>query len=230
MSALLGLRSPLDTARAGELDSRRMSLRHLLRPKGAVLGALALSGALLGACAASERARPDAVEAGQAAEAQQAFAAVARVLRHPRCLNCHPSGDFPRVGGDRRPHPQNVQRGPDDRGMPGMGCAACHQAVNQDLAGVPGAPAWHLAPRSMGWEGLDDHALAEALKDPVKNGRRSLADLLHHMAEDPLVGWAWDPGRGRAAPPVAREAFVRSFRAWIEGGAPSPPPGITSTF
>lgn len=195
-----------------------------------MLGALALSSALLAACAASERSQPLPLDSGAAARSQQAFAAVARVLRHPRCLNCHPAGDVPRVGGDRRLHPQNVQRGPDGRGLPAMGCTTCHQAVNQDLADVPGAPGWHLAPRSMGWEGLDDHALAEALKDPVRNGQRSLDDLLRHMAEDPLVGWAWDPGRGRAAPPVAREEFVRQFRLWIEGGALSPPPGTTSTF
>ena len=40
-----------------------------------------------------------------------AFADIARVLRHPRCLNCHPSGDVPHVGDDRRPHAMNVVRG-----------------------------------------------------------------------------------------------------------------------
>ena len=124
----------------------------------------------------------------------------------------------------------HVMRGPGNHGVPAMRCSACHQPANQDLAGVPGAPSWHLAPRSMGWEGLDDHALAEVLKDEAKNGGRSLQELLHHMAEDPLVGWAWEPGRGRAAPPVSRAALVRAFRSWIESGAVSPAPGTTSTF
>ena len=122
----------------------------------------------------------------------------------------------------------NVQRGPEGHGMPGLHCSTCHQPKNQDLAGVPGAPHWHLAPRSMGWEGLDDHDLAETLKDRSKNGDRSLADLLHHMEKDPLVGWAWEPGANRAAPPISRADFVAAFRRWVDSGAPSPIPGTTT--
>lgn len=158
------------------------------------------------------------------------FEPVAQVLRHPRCLNCHPSGDRPHVGDDARVHPQNVQRGPDDHGVPGLQCSACHRAVNQPLAGVPGAPHWGLAPRSMGWEGLDDHDLARALVDPARNGGRSHDDLIEHMAHDPLVAWGWDPGPGREAIPMERDTFVAAFRSWIEAGAPAPEPGTTTTF
>lgn len=159
-----------------------------------------------------------------------AFANVARVLRHPRCLNCHPAGDRPHVGDDARVHAMNVQRGDDGFGRVGQRCTTCHRDANQPLAGVPGAPHWHLAPRSMGWEGLDDHALAEALKDRSKNGDRSLADLREHMSEDALVLWGWDPGPGREAVPVSHEAFVEALDAWIDAGAPSPEPGTVSTF
>lgn len=158
----------------------------------------------------------------------RAFATVASVLRHPRCLNCHPSGDRPHIGEDGRIHGMNVQRGPDGHGMPGLKCTACHRPSNQDLAGIPGAPHWHLAPRSMGWVGLDDHQLANALKDRSKNGDRSFEKLVEHMADDPLVGWAWAPGADRAPPPVSREAFVAAFKHWIETGAKSPPPGTTT--
>lgn len=150
------------------------------------------------------------------------FATVAQVLRHPRCLNCHPSGDRPRVGDEAKLHPQNVQRGPKNHGMPGMHCATCHQPENQELAQVPGAPHWSLAPRSMGWEGLSDRELAQTLTDESKNGGRSLEALLEHVSHDPLVRWGWDPGPGREAIPVAHEEFVAAFRAWIEDGAPAP--------
>ncbi len=159
-----------------------------------------------------------------------AFAPIARVLRHPRCLNCHPSGDRPHVGDDRRRHAMNVQRGPDDHGYPAMHCATCHRPANQDAALVPGAPHWHLAPRSMGWEGLDDHDLARTLKDRSMNGDRSLAALREHIAEDPLVLWGWDPGVGREAVPTPHAEFVDAFDAWIDAGAPTPPAGTTSTF
>lgn len=161
-------------------------------------------------------------------EAVQAFTQVARVLRHPRCLNCHTVTSFPRVGEQRHRHRMNVLRGDGGLGVPGMRCFACHRDRNQDLAGVPGAPHWHLAPLSMGWEGLDDHSLAMALKDREKNGDRSLEDLLRHMKDDPLVAWAWQPGKGRKPPPVTQKELVEAFEKWIEGGAPAPPPGVTS--
>jgi hypothetical protein len=117
----------------------------------------------------------------------------------------------------------NVRRGPDDRGEVGMRCSACHQPANQ-LNGVPGAPHWALAPLSMGWEGLDDHALAEALKDRARNGGRSLEALVRHLREDPLVDWAWRPGGERAPVPVDKAIFLADLRAWIDAGAPSPEP------
>jgi hypothetical protein len=167
---------------------------------------------------------------GANASGDGTFAPIARVLRHPRCLNCHPTGDHPHVGDDARLHAMNVQRGREGFGVPAMRCTACHRDRNQDAAHVPGAPHWHLAPRSMGWEGLDDHGLAEALKDRMKNGDRSLADLRRHMAEDPLVLWGWQPGVGRAPVPIAHAEFVAAIDAWITAGAPSPAPGTTSTF
>ncbi len=166
----------------------------------------------------------------EAQASRDAFAEVAKVLRHPRCMNCHPSGDRPHVGDESRMHGMNVMRGPDNHGVAAVQCATCHQDENQDLMGIPGAPAWHLAPRGMGWVGLDDHDLAESLKDRKRNGDRSFADLIHHMSEDPLVAWGWNPGRGREAVPVPHEVFVQQFRDWIDSGAVSPEPGTTTTF
>lgn len=158
------------------------------------------------------------------------FAEVARVLRHPRCLNCHTVTDFPRVGDERRRHDQMVVRGEDNAGAPAARCATCHQPENQDLMRIPGAPHWHLAPLSMGWEGLDDHDLADALKDKSANGDRSLEDLYEHMERDPLVLWGWDPDPGRTPVSISHEDFLQALRAWIDAGAPTPPSGVTSTF
>ena len=158
--------------------------------------------------------------AADRAKSQATFVQIATVLRHPRCINCHTVTDFPREGDAGRRHAMNVRRGPDDHGRPAMRCDSCHQDANQ-ANGVPGAPLWGLAPLSMGWEGLDDHQLAEALKDPAKNGRRSLEMLYEHMARDPLVAWAWNPGGTREPPPVSHEEFARLVRLWIDTGAAS---------
>ena len=102
-----------------------------------------------------------------------------------------------------------------------MRCDSCHQDANQEN-GVPGAPHWALAPLSMGWEGLDDHQLAESLKDESKNGGRSLDRLLEHMTHDPLVLWGWKPGGTRIPVPVSHDDFLQSLKEWIATGAVSP--------
>jgi hypothetical protein len=152
----------------------------------------------------------------------QAFSGIAEVLRNPRCLNCHPTGNSPRQGDDRHLHANLVRRGPDDRGATGMPCNTCHQTQNNDASGVPGKPNWHLAPLSMGWEGLSDHDLCETLKDPRRNGGRDLAALTDHMAHDPLVDHGWNPGADRKPIPIPREELVRLTETWARAGAPCP--------
>jgi hypothetical protein len=162
-----------------------------------------------------------APDAGQK-ESEQAFARVAEVLRHPRCLNCHPSGDVPRQTDDRHLHRMLVMRGADDRGTPAMRCSTCHQTVNTADGRVPGAPSWHLAPRTMGWEGLSDGELCLLVKDPKRNGGKTLPALVHHMTTDALVQWAWNPGT-RQVPPVTQHDFHEAVRRWAATGAACPP-------
>jgi hypothetical protein len=116
----------------------------------------------------------------------------------------------------------NVQRGADNKGLPVMRCTSCHQSHNNDLAGVPGAPHWQLAPRSMGWTGLGIGELCRTLLDPAKNGGRSVDDLVKHMTADPLVRWAWHPGRGRLPPPVPADDLKVALDLWAAAGAPCP--------
>jgi hypothetical protein len=62
-----------------------------------------------------------------------------------------------------------------------MRCSICHQAANFERAGVPGNPGWHLAPHEMGWEGKTLEQICEQIKDPARNGGRSLEDIVHHV-------------------------------------------------
>jgi hypothetical protein len=178
---------------------------------------------------AAPRAEPEGGSAAPGGAAgTRAFARIAAVLRHPRCLNCHTATAFPRQGDDRHPHVNLVRRGPDDRGVPGQRCGTCHQAENNPSSGVPGKPNWHLAPLAMGWEGLTDAQLCRALKDPRRNGGRHLRALAEHLERDPLVAYGWDPGAGRQPVPIPREELARLMAAWAGAGAPCPSPGTAA--
>ena len=62
---------------------------------------------------------------------QNPFVDMARVLQHPRCMNCHTGEDFPRQSDDAHRHQMNVTRGSEDSGAAGLHCSACHQEQNQ---------------------------------------------------------------------------------------------------
>lgn len=77
--------------------------------------------------------------------AANAFESIIPVLRHPRCMNCHSTGDFPRQGDDSHRHPMNVPRGPEGDGVAALKCSTCHQDHNvEGMHTPPGSPDWHL--------------------------------------------------------------------------------------
>lgn len=150
------------------------------------------------------------------------FLEATRVMFHPRCANCHPAGDVPLQGDFGRFHDPPVVRGPDDHGAPGLECTSCHQDRNLELARVPGAPKWALAPRVMAWVGRSPHALCEQLKDPKRNGQKDLGQIVEHSSHDELVAWGWDPGHGRVPAPGTQPQFGALMAAWVESGAACP--------
>jgi hypothetical protein len=150
------------------------------------------------------------------------FIELGKVLTHPRCVNCHPAGDRPRQGDLGRLHQPPVERGADGLGLPTMHCPICHQRANFDPARMPGAPQWRLAPREMSWEGKTLGEICAQLKDPERNGGRSLDDLVHHIGRDTLVGWAWAPGFGRAPALGTQQQASALAEAWVKTGAACP--------
>lgn len=154
--------------------------------------------------------------------ARALFSEAAKVMLHPRCANCHPNGDVPAQGNEMRAHDPPVVRGPDDHGVPGLQCASCHQDRNQDLARVPGAPKWHVAPLSMAWVGHTPAAICEQLKDPARNGGKTLEQIVDHSAHDELVAWGWAPGAGRESAPGTQAGFGALVAAWVKEGAACP--------
>lgn len=150
------------------------------------------------------------------------FNEIAKVLLHPRCLNCHTSTGYPKQGDDRHRHAFGVVRGPDDHGAAAFRCSTCHQAVNNSASGVPGAPSWHTAPASMAWENLNNGSLCRSLLDRKKNGDRSVGQIVEHMSNDKLVAWGWAPGGTRQPVPISKAEFILLLEKWQSLGAPCP--------
>jgi len=168
------------------------------------------------------------------ADGLAAWEQVYSVLTSPRCINCHTATNYPQQGDDRHRHFANVIRGPVGKGVPGLNCVSCHQSENADSTGVPGGHNWHLAPLSMRWQDLNDQALSSAavcraVLDRSRNNGLNGPSLLKHHQEEPLVLWAWNPGRRpdgtmRTLPPITHAAFVAATRAWVDAGTPCPRP------
>lgn len=204
----------------------------------AALGAVFLSVAAPPAIIDTARADPPAPPAGgrgtlravvdfssianERARSVALFEEASKVLTSPRCLNCHPATDRPTQTDRMRPHEPWVVRGADGFGAPGMRCGTCHRGENFGAAGVPGHPMWHLAPASMGWTGKTLGQICEQIKDPKRNDNMDQAALIHHMAEDTLVGWAWHPGGARTPAPGTQAEFGALIRAWFASGAACP--------
>lgn len=155
------------------------------------------------------------------------FAEAGKVIQSPRCLNCHPVERRPTQGDDLHPHDPPMVAGDSGHGPAGMPCFSCHGPANvptwgRDIQSIPGDPKWALAPVEMAWQGKSLGSICAQIKDPARNGGRSLEEIRHHMAEDHLVGWAWRPGAGRKPAPGSQQAFGELIAAWIDTGARCP--------
>jgi hypothetical protein len=150
------------------------------------------------------------------------FDDVAKVLMHPRCMNCHPAGDRPLQKDTQIFHKQNVSRRIEQLGH---ACTTCHPAQAVPGANLPpGVPHWRMpsARTPMVFEKRTPQQLCEQLKDPAANGNRTLVQLRTHLAEDAIVLWGFSPGEGRSVPPLSHDEFMQRVDAWLAAGAPCP--------
>ena len=224
------------------LDLHQTSLAYLLMAISAAVGAVA-SASSEGTPDASAVATPPKFQeqAGTGLRPVSAFAGIqddqlrsvaifleaGRVFQSPRCLNCHPAERMPTQGDDMHAHVPYMQAGSKNSGVPGLPCKTCHGVANAatltaPIASIPGDPSWALAPALMAWQGKSLREICLQIKDPARNGGRSLDAIREHVAKDHLVGWAWRPGEGRRPAPGTQEGFSQLIRAWIETGAGCP--------
>ncbi len=143
-----------------------------------------------------------------------------KVILHPRCVNCHPAGDRPLQGDLPKPHIPLVQRGDDNHGVPAMECTTCHGPEN--FRNVPGNPKWHLAPLEMAWEGRTLGEICQQMKDTERNGGKSIPEIVHHLAEDELVAYGWNPPAHLEAVPGNQKLFGQLAQAWADTGGHCP--------
>lgn len=207
-------------------------MKKLYSLPGAICVALAVCGAWPAGTARHEAAAQAKATATSRADGLAAWQQVYSVLTHPRCINCHTATNYPQQGDDRHRHFANVIRGQLGTGVPALRCIACHQSANADSTGVPGAHNWHLAPLSMRWQDTNDKVLSSsevcaALTDKTKNHGLDGPGLIKHHTEEPLVLWAFHPGRSidgtmRTPPPLTHDEFVEATRKWVATGMPCP--------
>ena len=179
----------------------------------------------LGAFVYADTLASSAAQSSKADTSRAAFLRAWTVFDSPRCKNCHPAGNAPLQGDDSHVHIQNVKRGADGHGLYGMTCHTCHQDTNLPGANMPpGNPKWSLPPAKMKMviQGETPGQFCRQLKDPAKNGNRTLAQIMEHVSQDDLVGWGWNPGDGRTLPPLNRPDFVAAMQQWVNNGAACP--------
>ena len=173
----------------------------------------------------------NAPESGSVSEAEglEAWGRIYQVLSHPRCANCHTgASDRPMWSGpsygEARPHGMNVQAGASRIGAETLPCSTCHGPRNSDLRhGPPGFDGdWMLAPVEAHWFGQSSSFICEQMRDPERNGDRTLMEQAEHASHDPLVAWGWNPGPGREKAPFSQQQHTDDLLIWGAAGAPCP--------
>ena len=143
---------------------------------------------------------------------------------HPRCLNCHPSGNVPLQNDNSQLHTMLPKRGKDGHGLYAMKCSNCHQPSNTlGLHTPPGNPKWALPPSDMKmvFQNKSARELALQIMDYNRNGHKNRQQLIEH-ARDTLVKWGWNPGQGRSLPPLDYPSFVKAWDTWLNTGGYAP--------
>lgn len=157
------------------------------------------------------------------------------VASHPRCANCHVGADNRPMWsgpsyGRTRPHGMNINAGASRIGAETIPCATCHtttESVGENANATPHAAprvamSWQLAPVEAEWFGKSSAYICEQLKDPERNGDRTIREVAAHLDHDLILHWAWTPGGGREPAPHSLQATMDALMKWAAAGTPCP--------
>jgi hypothetical protein len=139
------------------------------------------------------------------------------VFSHPRCANCHvgpdnvPMWSGASYGPKARPHGMNINGGQSRIGAESIACGTCHASPNSALPhGAPGAEEWLLAPVEMQWFRTPSVDICAQIKDPSRNGGRTLAAVAEHVERDRLVHWDGLRDSEESPRPILRPSSLSS--------------------
>jgi hypothetical protein len=122
----------------------------------------------------------------------------------------------------------NIRAGESRIGAETLPCRTCHvTTLNGPEKTAPHAApqvttAWRLAPTEADWFGRSSAFICAQLRDPDRNGGRTVAELIDHLEHDVILHWAWSPGGGREPAPYDLQSHIADLRAWGEAGQPCP--------
>jgi hypothetical protein len=151
------------------------------------------------------------------------------VTSHPRCSNCHvgpenrPMWSGPAYGKTRQ-HGMNINAGESRIGAETIQCSTCHayrEGVNEMPHGAPQvAMNWRLPPVEAEWFGKSSDEICNQLRDPARNGGRTMIELAEHLNHDLILHWAWNPGGGRESAPYSLQEHIDDLLEWGVAGFP----------
>ena len=157
------------------------------------------------------------------------------VASHPRCANCHVGGDNRPMWsgpsyGETRPHGMNINAGESRIGAETVACSTCHTTLSETRpdankiahAAPRVAMGWMLAPVEAEWFGKSSAYICNQLKDPERNGGRTIRDVAAHLDHDLILHWAWNPGGTREPAPHSLQETMDFLMKWGAAGTPCP--------
>ena len=162
-------------------------------------------------------------------EGLAAWDRIYEVASHPRCSNCHVgASDRPMWSGPSygrtRVHGMNIQAGASRIGAETLLCSTCH-AYREGGNDMPHAAPqvamnWQLAPVEADWFGRTSDEICAQLRDPERNGGRTMIELAEHLDHDLILHWAWSPGGGREPAPYSLQEHIDDLLIWGVAGFP----------
>lgn len=118
----------------------------------------------------------------------------------------------------------NINAGESRIGAETLMCSTCHvqrERLNEVAHAAPQvAMEWQLAPVEAEWFGKSSEYVCNQLRDPDRNGGRSLTELAEHLDHDLILHWAWKPGGGREAAPYSLREHIDDILVWGVSGFP----------
>ncbi len=157
------------------------------------------------------------------------------VASHPRCANCHVGSDNRPMWsgpsyGKTRPHGMNINADESRMGVETLACGTCHTTLSQPDENANAVPhsapkvamAWSLAPVEAEWFGKPSAYICNQLKDPERNGGRTVRELAIHLDHDLILHWAWNPGGDREPAPHSLQGAMDALMKWSAAGTPCP--------